>query len=181
MVTYHKVRVINRIIGLGVISAISPTAMSQIPFTTHPTGTLRRVIVSTRMSVRILSAGSPHVPAEWISEVFPSVSVQFDSAGLPPTPADPGTGDARILQYVPMRHLWRPASDSTELYGVDYWTEQRIDTDVQRKGTGSGTNYPTVTAYLWTNDQSNWLGSSFWSGTRISYQNEMSVIYSDLT
>lgn len=178
---YHHARSLNRIIGLGVISAIAPTATSQIPFTGHPTGTLRHTFLSMRMSVRILSAGSPHVPSEWVSEVWPTATVQFDAAGAPPTPADPGTGDARILQAMPLEKRWRPASDTSELYAVDFWTDMRIDTSVLRKGTASGGNYPTVTAYLWTNDQSNWLGSSFWSGTRVSYQSELSVIYSDLT
>jgi hypothetical protein len=178
---YHRVRTVNRSLSGGVLSSIAPTAVAQCPIVGHPTATLRRTILSFRMTCTILSAGSPHPPVSWISQVFPALSVQFDPVDPPGTAADPNTFDNRILQFEPLRKSYRPGADATELYAVDYWSDLRIDTSDQRKAASSAGHTPAVTAYLWTYDVDNWWSSSFWTGRRFDYQAEMTIIYSDLT
>lgn len=175
----HHQRAVNRSLSNTSLAANAPLAVASIPFTGHTVATLRRTIFSFRLGARILSGGGTPPPPEWIQRVFPFVTVQFDPASTANTAADPATGDARILQAKPLRKVWRGASTSAELYAVDYFTDGSIDTDVQRKGTGTGTNYSTVTAFLWTYDADVYWGGTFYDHRGFDWQAELSVIFTD--
>jgi hypothetical protein len=176
---FHDKRMVGRLIGGSTLSAIAPTAVAQLQFVSHPTGTLFRTFLDFRMTARIKSGGGTPPPPDWVGDVFPTVTVQFDPQGFPASPADPGTTDERILQIGALKKRWRGPATSADLYSVDYWMEPRIDTSVRRIGTAVGGAYPTVTAYLWTNDQSVYWGGSFYDHRSFSYQAELSVIFRD--
>jgi len=177
---YHRGRQVNRALSVaGVGAGSAPFAVAQVRLTGHPTGTLRRTICSFRLGARILSGGGTPPDTAWVHRVFPQIVVQFDEASTANTFADPNTTDPRIIDAVPLRQEWAGPSTSAELYKVTYWTDQIIDTKWTDKGTGTGTNYPTVTAVLWPNDQDVYWGGVFYDHRDFNWQCELSVIYSD--
>lgn len=176
---FHNKRMINRALGAANLSAVAATAVAQLQFVSHPTATLYRTFLDFRLTARIKSGGGTPPPPDWIGDVFPLVTVQFDPAGTPGSAADPGTSDARILQMQPLARTFRPAATSADLYSVDYRTDPRVDTSVRRIGTASGGLWPTVTAYLWTNDQSVYWGGVFYDHRSFSWQADMTVIFRD--
>jgi len=181
-VVYHRGRQVNRALSVASLGGGSaPFAVTQVRLTGHPTGTLRRAIASMRFNARVLSGGGTPPDPAWVDRVFPQLVLQFDEASTANTFADPNTSDPRIIDVLPLRKAWRGPSTAAELYGVSYWTDPKHDSKYTAKGTGSGTNYPTVTGVFWPQDQDVYLGGSFYDHRDMNWQAELSVIYSDLT
>lgn len=176
---FHNKRTVNRALGAANLSAVAATAVAQLQLVSHPTGTLYHTYLDFRLTARIKSGGGTPPPPDWIGDVFPMVTVQFDAAGTAASAADPGTTDARILQVMPLRKAYRGPATSADLYSVDYWTDPRIDTAVRRLGASTAPNWPTVTAYLWTQDQSVYWGGVFYDHRSFSWQADMTIIYRD--
>lgn len=171
-------RTFNQSLDDGVISSTAPTAVLQSEFVGHPTGTLLRCIVHFHFDVRIGVGGTPP-PTYWFHQVHPEIVVQFDAGGPPGDPADPSTGDDRILIHSSMTQRFYPTSGSDNAYSIHWQLEPLLDTNVKRKGAGVSSHSPTVTAFLWTHDPDNWMSNTFWDHRKIDRMGGMSVLWGD--
>jgi hypothetical protein len=176
---YHHLRMVNQALSVANLTNAAPLAVANARFVGHLGGVLERAYLDFRITQRIITPGGTPPPAEWVSRVFPYVSLQFDAASTANTPADPNTSDSRLLGFRALRKQWRPGSTTSEAYAVDYWTDPIIETHSRHKGNGGGTNWATVTAFLWTGDTDAYWAGVFYDHREINWQAELSVVMSD--